>query len=119
MLTDEQRARLNPEQLVIAENWERERDERLAFCDKMSEADAAKDTVAYKAAFEGYLAVGAGATHCEHERSIWSNCAACDEISRLLNPDLFCSKCEEPFEEDELNLVQGICDYCSQKEDDG
>jgi methionyl-tRNA synthetase len=118
MLTDEQRSRLDPEQLAIAERWEQDRDHRLALCDKMGEAEKSGDNVAFRKYLDEYLATDKGRTHCEHERSIWSNCAACDEISRLLNPEFFCSKCEEALDEEEQPLVKGMCDYCSQEEDD-
>jgi len=118
MLTDEQKSRLDPEQLAIAERWERDADARSLSLDKMIAASEAKDNEAYAKSLEEYLSIDKGRTHCEHERSTWSNCAGCDEIARLLNPQLFCSECEEAFEEDELNLVKGVCDYCSQKEDE-
>ena len=118
MLTDEQKARLNPEQLAIAEGWERDADERSDWLDKMVAASEAKDWEAHQKALDGYLSVGKDKTHCAHERSLMSNCMACTEICQLLNPEYFCSKCGDPFEEDELNLVQGICDYCSQGESD-
>lgn len=116
MLTEEQKARLNPEQLAIAEGWERESAERGVWIDRMEAASEAKDWPAYREALNGFLSVGKDKTHCQHERSLMSTCIACEEISRLLNPQLFCSKCEEAFDEDELNLVKGICDYCSQKD---
>lgn len=121
MLTAEQKSRLDPEQLAIAEKWESDSATRLEYCDQMSAAQAAGDTAAYQKAFEDYLedylSVNKGETHCAHERSLWYNCAGCDEISRLLHPEMYCSKCEESLtENDEQPLVQGICDYCSQDE---
>lgn len=28
-------------------------------------------------------------SQCEHERSIWKSCAACDEIEKIVYPELF------------------------------
>lgn len=118
MLTEEQKSRLNPEQLAIAEKWERVQEYRLACLDRMDKANSIRDTEGYKKALDEYLDADRGKTHCEHERSIWSNCGACNEIYRLLNPEYYCSKCHESLMEDDgPPLVQGICDYCSQSED--
>lgn len=89
MLTDEQKARLDSEQLAIAERWEQDRDARGLILDKMSAASDAKDNEAYQKYLKEYMSIDQGRTHCEHERSIWSNCAGCDEISRLLHPEFF------------------------------
>lgn len=89
MLTDEQKARLNPEQLAIAEKWEREHIAQGEAIEMMRVAEAANDAEGIKNAFEAFLNASDTSGFCEHERSIWTPCMACEEIERLLNPEFY------------------------------
>lgn len=103
MLTEEQKAKLNPEQLAVAEKWEREKEERAAILDRM---DAGEIDVREALRLMNEQSNGM----CEHDRSIWSPCAACDEIERLLYPEAYCKVCDE-HGGGELN-GEGICLFC-------
>ena len=103
MLTEEQKSRLNPEQLVIAEKWEREKEERSAILDKLDAGE-----INLKEALR--LMDHQTNDMCEHDRSIWSPCGACNEIERLLYPDAYCKGCDE-HGHGELNN-EGICPSC-------
>ncbi len=116
MITDEQRKRLSPEQLAIVEQWEKEREERSHLYDELSVAEKAKDTAKFKEILGKLSATTSD--RCPHDRSIWSSCAGCSEIERLMNPERYCSKCENELDEDEPPFVQGMCDYCSQVDTD-
>lgn len=87
MLRPEQKARLNPEQLVIAEKWEQEREDRGRLIEELGAAEKAGDNAAFREALRKI----AETTHdrCEHDRSIWTPCAACEEIEQLLNPEFY------------------------------
>lgn len=87
MLTDEQKARLNPEQLAIAEKWEREREERDKLWKILISAQENKDQKLWEETLDSLQECAP--SQCEHERSIWSPCVACDEIERLLNPEFY------------------------------
>lgn len=87
MLTPEQIARLSPEQLAIAERWERERDELEHLVKQLQTAMQNKDEVLWKSLQDNVDKKRP--THCEHERSIWSTCCACNEIEHLLNPEWY------------------------------
>jgi hypothetical protein len=87
MLSEQQKARLNPEQLAIAEKWELEKQERNLIVDAMMAAEKAGDKTAYDAAADKLTVFVSDV--CEHDRSIWSNCFACDEIERLLHPEFY------------------------------
>ena len=89
MLTDEQKSRLNPEQLVIAEKWEQESIAQGKAIEMMRLAEAANDAEGIKKAFEAFLNASDTSGFCEHERSIWTPCMACEEIERLLNPEFY------------------------------
>jgi hypothetical protein len=105
MLTDEQKSRLSPEQLVIAEKWEQEKEERGVYIEDMRVANEAKDIEAYHAAFEKFIKVGAAnADYCEHERSIWSSCSACEEIEMILYPEFYNADGER-MEDEEIDKM--------------
>lgn len=89
MLTEEQKSRLNPEQLAIAEKWEKEHIAQGIAIEKMTKANEEKDFEAYQKAFEEFLSASDTSGFCEHERSIWTPCMACEEIERLLNPEFY------------------------------
>ena len=102
MLSEEQKARLNPEQLAVAEKWEREREERAVIIDELGKAEKAGDTVAFKAAIDKLSATTQD--RCEHDRSIWSSCAACEEIEFLLYPEFY-DENGERLPEEEIEKV--------------
>jgi hypothetical protein len=85
--------KLDAEDRVIAEKWEKERDERAVVYDQLSDAETLKDNDRFHKVLD-QLTAGTP-SHCEHERSIWSHCYACEEIERTLFPDMF-----EPEEDD-------------------
>lgn len=114
MLTPEQKARLNPEQLTIAEKWEREREERNVLIDKLEESEKTGDRKRFMEILDEMTEIG-NPDFCEHERSIWKPCAACEEIERLLYPEFYCKLCEESVENDfgeRQVLEDGICPDC-------
>jgi hypothetical protein len=107
MLTQEQKSKLNPEQLAIAEKWEREKNERSAILDRLDAGEIdAKEALRLMSMQSNGM--------CEHDRSIWSNCAACEEIERLLYPEAYCKGCDE-HGYGELNQ-EGLCPLCSNGE---
>jgi len=97
MLRPDQIARLSPEQTIVAERWEREREQRAVLLDKMS---AVKDNWdAYQHLLCEYVAVDA--PRCEHDRCAMSGCHECNEIEIILNP-LFYDEDGELLPEEEL-----------------
>lgn len=88
MLSDEQRARLNPEQLLIAEKWEKEREDMGQVFEKLGLAMKNHDENLWKEALEESN-INPISSRCDHDRSIWSTCSACDEIEHLLNPEFY------------------------------
>jgi hypothetical protein len=87
MLTDEQKARLNPEQLAIAEKWDRETLEMDKVFEKLQRALRENNNDLFQEALADSAANVKD--RCEHDRSIWSSCAGCDEIERLLWPEFY------------------------------
>lgn len=104
MLTDEQKARLNPEQLVIAEKWEREADLREEALKEMDAARAAKDFDAMQLATDKFFNIGGllgeDNDRCEHDRSIMGTCAGCEELERLLHPEFYDANGDRLSDED-------------------
>lgn len=81
-------ALLNPEQRKVAERWERERDERLRLLGEAKAAEARGDDETRLALWKKVCTIGAEDS-CEHGRSVYSTCMACEEIERILSPELF------------------------------
>jgi hypothetical protein len=110
MLTPEQIARLTPEELVIAEKWEKEKEERDVVFNEMQAALKDNDLEGFQSAMDK-MAEGLP-IYCEHERSIWSGCMACDELEQKLYPEFFmaCKECEETVLIEECN--DGVCMDC-------
>jgi hypothetical protein len=97
MLRPDQIERLSPDQLVVAERWEKERAERAVI---LSEMEKVKDD------WDQYSALLIKFTHtdalrCEHDRCAMSGCHECNEIQILLNP-LFYDEEGELLPEEEL-----------------
>lgn len=110
MLTPEQIARLSPEELLIAEKWEKEKDERDIIFNDIQTALKANDVEAYQKAIDNLTKDLP--THCEHERSIWSRCGSCDDLEQKLYPEFFtkCKVCDETVLIEECE--DGICQDC-------
>lgn len=106
MLTDEQKSRLNPEQLAIAERWEKEREDMGKVFEKLHAAMEAKDETLWHEALAEATEENIPSM-CEHERSIWSPCAACDEIEQLLNPEFYDVDGERLPDEEIEKLING------------
>jgi hypothetical protein len=87
-LTDEIKAKLTPEQLVIAEKWEDERKQREALIEQVEAG-----TITIREFFDKSEAITP--YHCEHDRSIWSTCIACDEIESIIRPESLLEDDEE------------------------
>jgi len=92
MLRPDQKERLlalGEEQLAIAEKWEREKEERDVHLQAMIKASEKNDWEGYQTALDNCLAVDQNNGRCEHDRSIWSSCAGCEEIEMALSPEFF------------------------------
>jgi hypothetical protein len=87
MYTPEQKARLTPEQLIIAERWEQESKDLGAIVEKMSRAMEERNEELWAEAQEDLQKPRP--SQCEHGRHIMLSCAGCDEIERLLNPEFY------------------------------
>lgn len=79
---------LTPEQRVIAEKWEQEREAR----EKLVE-DIRAGKVSWKEV--GEILRDTTPSMCEHDRSIWSHCISCEEIERIIRPEAFQNEEEE------------------------
>ena len=113
MLTQEQIARLNPEQLRVALIWESEKEARDLIYEEILAAIYANDLEVIKTATDKMVAITP--MMCEHDRFIACSCADCDEIGRLLNPELYCIKCQEPLTDDPFatqDWQHDVCEHC-------
>jgi hypothetical protein len=81
-LSEEIKAKLTPEQLVIAEKWETERFQRQAI---MSQIELG--VISLREALDSIRDITPN--YCEHGRSIMGTCGACDEIERIIRPEAF------------------------------
>lgn len=88
MLTKEQKARLDPEQLAIAEKWEVDREKLNSLFEQLARAVENNDDALWKKAQQN-LRDNPTPSRCEHDRSIWSPCGACEEIEQLLYPEYY------------------------------
>ena len=111
MLTDDQKSRLSAEQLKIAESWERERDERDRLMPLLLKAQEENNHEDFRR-IAGQMA-DTTPPFCFHQRSIMGTCGACDEIDRLLTPELYCTVCEERDHYDPF--VDGVCKACREE----
>ena len=90
MLKPEQKERLlklGKEQYEIAEKWDREKEERDPLFQEMIEISGQPEK--FERFQELLKQLSETPTHCEHERSIWSSCAGCEEIEQALNPEFY------------------------------
>ena len=100
MITEEQRAKLTPEQLVIAEKWDAEHTATLALVKLLQAACNNNDETECNRVMA--LMGDNISDFCEHGRAVWNSCIACDEIEKVLYPDLFDANGDriEDYEED-------------------
>jgi hypothetical protein len=110
MLSQEQKNRLTPDELVIAEKWEAERELRDLIYAEIQAACDAKDNDAMLSATRKL--VDSAPSQCEHDRHVMVGCAACDELERKLYPECFdnCIDCGELVNKEELE--NGRCMDC-------
>lgn len=87
MLSTEQIARLTPEELVIAQKWELERETRLALVDAVQAAEKAGDLATADSILHQIL--DSCPNRCEHDRDIASPCLSCHILEKKLYPELF------------------------------
>lgn len=86
-MREDQRERLlalGEDQLAIAEKWEREKEAREPLFHELSQLAERNERF-----FELVEKLSDVPTMCEHDRSIWSPCAACEEIEQALNPEFY------------------------------
>lgn len=91
MLRPDQKERLlklGEEQLAIAEKWEKEKEERGKIFDEIATLFGNPDK---EARFHELVEQVSQSTpdFCEHGRSIWKPCGACNEIEMALNPEFY------------------------------
>jgi hypothetical protein len=110
MLTQEQIARLTPEELIIAERWEAEKEQAYLIFDKMQAASNNKAREDLTSALEELASLAP--SQCEHDRHIMLGCSECDALERKLYPELFapCNVCGESVNKEELE--NGVCLDC-------
>ena len=87
-LTDEIRLKLTPEQLIVAEKWDVERKQRAKLIDQLE-----NETITTKEFYDKMMEITPD--ECEHGRSIWSNCIACNEIESIIRPESLLEDDEE------------------------
>lgn len=75
---------LTIEQQKIVDRWEAEREARGLLIDKL-EADQSAEV--FQAVLQELYDLSP--THCEHGRAVINTCMACDEIERIIHPELF------------------------------
>ena len=80
-------AKLNHEQLIIVEKWEAEREERSRLIDLIAEAEKeGNEEVVDKLL---HTIIDNTPDFCEHNRHIASPCCACNDIEKILYPELY------------------------------
>jgi hypothetical protein len=87
MLTDEQKAKLTPEQIVIAEKWMEEDEKIRTIYDKLFIAIEDNNEDDFHSLIEE---ISNTVPHiCEHGKSIYDSCTACDAIEKVIRPELY------------------------------
>ena len=94
-LEPERLIRLNEEQRAIVLQRMKKAEERSYLLDKLK---ATNEPDVHQHIFD--LFRDTDSDECEHERSIWSSCAECHEIDRLLFPEHYANN-GDLIEEDE------------------
>lgn len=113
MLTPEQKARLTAEELVIAENWDKEKGEHDLIFDQIQLAIKNND-MANVFLYSQKLANNIP-SNCEHGISITFHCKQCDDLDYKLYPENYinCSVCGALSN---VNfIINGRCVDCSEE----
>jgi len=115
MLTKEQKDRLTPEELVIAEKWEAEKERQDLIFIEIQTAIAANDMDAILLATDKLG--NSVPSECEHGRHIMCGCMACDDLEQKLYPEHFaiCIGCGESTNKEFLEKDR--CMDCGDGED--
>lgn len=87
-LAEEIKNKLTAEQLIIAEGWEKEREERDKVISQFEKGEITTNELAD-------ALIRLAPSHCEHGRSIWSTCIECEEIEKIVRPEAFEFKSDE------------------------
>ena len=87
MITEDQRSKLSPDQLIVAERWDAEHTATLALIHRLQIASDANDETECNRIMD--LMRDNCPDVCEHGHSIWDTCMACDDIEKVLYPGLF------------------------------
>jgi hypothetical protein len=114
-------ANLTAEQKITADRWDRERTARDILYSELDTAMKNKDNEAFKLVTNKLAnSEETNAWMCEHERHWSSNCMGCDEIEKILRPELYCQNeaCGWALEPEEVEKGIQICEYCRVEEDD-
>jgi hypothetical protein len=82
---------LTEEQQAIVAKWEEERKERSKLFDELESKIKGCDPDVSVSIYEEFLSKLEAITpsRCEHDRCIMSGCMACEEIERIIHPELF------------------------------
>lgn len=85
------KALLTPEQLAIVARWDAEKAKRMELLEQAQEASKRGDIERERELLMDVCKVSflADPYYCEHERAVTSTCAGCEEIERILTPELF------------------------------
>ena len=85
VLMQERITRLNPKQQAIMQAREVKRKERFRMIDSLKMTNDEGNEAILNALRDSF----SGDDFCEHQRSYVKNCKACDEMDRLVFPELF------------------------------
>lgn len=80
-------AKLTPEQLEVYKNWEKEMDQSEIILQKLLDALGSNNMEEVKRLGKEIQEVIPAV--CEHGRSVFGSCLACDEIERIVFPETF------------------------------
>ncbi len=85
---EERKNLLTPDQLIVVERWDAEKAKRQELLNQaLEEDDVVRKWELLRAVCEVSFLKNPG--RCEHDRSIMGSCLACEEIERILTPELF------------------------------
>lgn len=103
-LTAEQKARLTPEQLQVAQWWVDRNNAGMEILQKMISAQTVD---AMNEQYQAWVSVHL----CPHEHPLVEECMACDEVFRLLYPERVCPSCNDVQDPDEMTPSR-LCPNC-------
>lgn len=84
MITEAQKQQLTPQQLLIAQKWDKENAEYTQLMEQLSSIEDEDQTEVIVKQL-----INLTPEICEHNRSVEISCEECDEIEMVLYPDLF------------------------------